>query len=94
MRISLGGKYPAFEITESIKQYMSTHFWHRVRNIYAKANNVLRSCTDTEQRIKLLDAWRAYEEVAGTEASLGKVLKLMPRKVTKRKQISFFFPGL
>ena len=38
--------------------------------------------------LKLLDAWHQYEEVDGSEASLGKVEKLMPRKVTKRKQVT------
>lgn len=60
----------------------------RPRKIFQKANNILRSCEEKEQRIMLLEAWREYEETSGTEASLERVRGLMPRRVTKRRQVT------
>ena len=36
----------------------------------------------------LLDAWKEYEKTYGSEASLDRVKKLMPRRVIKRKQVT------
>ncbi|KAF2366623.1 HAT (Half-A-TPR) repeat [Trinorchestia longiramus] len=60
----------------------------RPRKIYQKAYNILRTCEEKEQRIMLLEAWKEYEESCGTEASLEKVKNLMPRRVTKRRQVT------
>lgn len=60
----------------------------RSRKIYQKANNILRSCEEKEQRIMLLEAWKDFEERVGSESSLERVENLMPRRVTKRKQVT------
>ena len=60
----------------------------RPRKIYQRGNIILRSCPEKEQRILLLEAWRDYERECGTETTLEKVETMMPRRVTKRKQVT------
>ena len=37
----------------------------RLRKVYFKANHILKSCEEKEQRIMLLEAWKDYEQNYG-----------------------------
>ncbi|XP_076054199.1 pre-mRNA splicing factor crn [Oratosquilla oratoria] len=58
------------------------------RGIFHQANKVLRMCEEKEQRLMLLEAWRDFENEFGDEKSLEKIKGLIPRSVTRRKQVT------
>lgn len=60
----------------------------RARAVFNRANRALRSCQEKEQRLMLLEAWRDYEDEFGDEINLEKVRQLLPRKVTRRRQVA------
>lgn len=60
----------------------------RARGVFQRANRALRSCQEKEQRLMLLEAWRDYEDEFGDDISLEKVKQLLPRKVTRRRQVA------
>lgn len=60
----------------------------RARAVFHRANRALRSCQEKEQRLMLLEAWRDYEEEFGDDVNLEKVKQLLPRKVTRRRQVA------
>ena len=43
---------------------------------------------EKEHRLLLLEEWKEFEREYGNEEDLDKVSRLMPRKVTKRRQIT------
>ncbi|XP_029449627.1 crooked neck-like protein 1 isoform X2 [Rhinatrema bivittatum] len=59
----------------------------KCRQIYEEANRTLRNCEEKEERLMLLESWRAFEEEFGTESSNERVQKLMPEKVKKRRKL-------
>lgn len=60
----------------------------RARAVFQRANRALRSCQEKEQRLMLLEAWRDFEDEFGDDISLEKVKNLLPRKVTRRRQVA------
>lgn len=56
------------------------------REIFKRANKALETSSQ-EERLMLLESWRDFEKNHGDKASLESVLKMMPRRVKKRKQI-------
>lgn len=58
------------------------------RQIYEEANKSLRSCEEKEERLMLLESWRDFEKEFGSEATMEKVRKLMPKKVKKRRKLT------
>ncbi|KAK7070968.1 Crooked neck-like protein 1 [Halocaridina rubra] len=58
----------------------------RSRAVYVKANRLLRTCQEKEQRLMLLEAWKDFEDEFGDDVSEEKVKQLMPKKVTRRRQ--------
>lgn len=57
------------------------------RRIYERANDYLRTLTEKESRVVLLEAWRDFESQHGTQESFEKVIDKMPRRVKKRQKI-------
>ncbi|XKL64727.1 hypothetical protein PGB90_004813 [Kerria lacca] len=71
--------YVQFEMsnnTENSKQL--------ARNIFDRANKALKEAGEKEERVKLLQAWKAFEKTNGNEENLEKVLKIMPKRVKRR----------
>lgn len=60
----------------------------QARAVFQRANRALRSCQEKEQRLMLLEAWRDFEDEFGDDISLEKVKHLLPRKVTRRRQVA------
>ncbi|XP_071547455.1 crooked neck-like protein 1 [Panulirus ornatus] len=58
------------------------------RGVFQRANRALRLCQEKEQRLMLLEAWRDFEDEFGDAENEDKVKKLMPRKVTRRRQVT------
>lgn len=48
----------------------------------------MRSCEEKEERLMLLESWRDFERDFGSEATMEKVRRLMPKKVKKRRKIT------
>ncbi|NXQ45188.1 CRNL1 protein, partial [Catharus fuscescens] len=59
----------------------------RCRQVYEEANKAMRSCEEKEERLMLLEAWRAFEEEFGTAATKDRIDKLMPEKIKKRRKL-------
>lgn len=57
------------------------------RRVYERANTSLRSVSDKEERVLLLEAWRTFEETHGDESSLEKVKQRMPRRIKRRQRV-------
>lgn len=60
----------------------------RTRAVFTRANRALRTCQEKEQRLMLLEAWKDFEDEFGDKESESKVKQLMPRKVTRRRQVT------
>ncbi|KAB7497253.1 Crooked neck-like protein 1 [Armadillidium nasatum] len=58
------------------------------RSIFQRANKCLRGSSEKEQRLMLLEAWLGFEKEYGSSEYEEKVEALMPKKVTKRRQIT------
>ena len=59
----------------------------RARKVFERAYQSMREKELKEERVALLNAWKAFEETHGTEADREKVEKQMPRKVRKRRRL-------
>lgn len=59
----------------------------RARGVFERANKALEG-GQAEERILLLDNWKAFEEANGDEATMAAVVKFMPKKVKKRRQLT------
>lgn len=44
----------------------------------------MKNSSENEERVKLLHAWKAFENEHGDEKTQEKVTKLMPKKIKKR----------
>lgn len=58
------------------------------RQTYEEANKSMRSCEEKEERLMLLESWRDFERDFGSEATVEKVRRLMPKKVKKRRKLT------
>lgn len=89
--------YKLLQRTEHVKVWLSlSHFelgvgdenaTNRARKVFEKANDKLRESAEKEERLMLLEAWRAFEYENGDEDSQNKIEERMPRKIKKRRKI-------
>jgi crooked neck len=59
----------------------------RARNIFTRAHTRLKERDQKEDRVALLSAWKAFEDVHGSAEDKDKIEKQMPRKVKKRRKL-------
>ena len=59
----------------------------RGRKIFERAYKTMRDQDLKEDRVALLNSWKAFEEEHGSEEDIEKVLKQMPRKVKNHRRI-------
>ena len=59
----------------------------KARKVFERAYKSMREKELKEERVALLNAWKAFEETHGDEADREKVEKQMPRKVKKRRRL-------
>lgn len=57
------------------------------RRVFERANDSLKSLTEKENRVILLEAWRDFENDHGTRDTFEKVMEKLPRRVKKRQKI-------
>ena len=57
------------------------------RSIYNRADKVLRSAENNEERAIFLESWKEFEQENGDTDSLDKVQKKMPRRVKKKRKV-------
>ena len=58
----------------------------RARRVFEKGNERLRN-NEKEERLMLLEGWKAFEYANGNDENIKTVLEKMPRKIKKRKKI-------
>ena len=59
----------------------------RGRKIFERAYKTMREQDLKEDRVALLNSWKAFEEEHGSEKDVEKVAEQMPRKVKKRRRL-------
>lgn len=59
----------------------------RARSVFQEANKALRNCEDKEQRVRLLEAWKEFEQDYGDPDSQRDVMKLQPQKVIRSRRL-------
>ena len=77
----LQGDNEEFEATVDELQIEST------RNIFEEAMTYFKDKDDKESRLVIIEAWRDFEEVNGSDESLSKVTKRLPVIVRKRRTV-------
>lgn len=75
--------YAKFELTVPEEQRVKMS-----RKVYEQAHKALQHSEEKEERLMLLEAWKAFEEEHGDADSVSAVEKEMPRRVKKRRKIS------
>ena len=58
----------------------------RARNIFQRANKLMRDKDLKDERVSLLNAWLSFERTHGSADDVEGVQKQMPRKVKKRRR--------
>lgn len=89
--------YQLLQRTQHVKVWLSlSHFelgtgdenaLVKARKVFEKANDKLREGAEKEERLMLLEAWKAFEYEHGTEETIEKIEQKMPRKIKKRRKI-------
>lgn len=89
--------YQLLQRTQHVKVWLSlSHFemgvgdensTSRARKVFEKANDKLRDTAEKEERLMLLEAWKAFEYEHGNLESQTKIEERMPRKIKKRRKI-------
>jgi crooked neck len=59
----------------------------RARAVFQRAYKIMKERELKEERVAILDAWKAFEMTHGSEEDQEKVLKQMPSKVKKRRKL-------
>lgn len=59
----------------------------RARTIFSRANTSLQTKNLKEERVALINAWRAFEQEHGGAEDKAKVEKLVPRRVKRRRRL-------
>jgi len=54
------------------------------RRVFERANQCLRKAGEKEERVKLLETWKVFEQEYGDEDGLVKVQNILPKRVKKR----------
>jgi crooked neck len=57
------------------------------REVYKRAFEALKNAEDKEERVALIESWKEFEESIGDKRYLDEVLKKMPKKVVKKRQL-------
>ena len=59
----------------------------RARGIFDRAYKRLKSLNQKEERVALLQAWKAFEAANGSKEDQERVAEMMPRRVKKRRKL-------
>lgn len=76
--------YAKFELSTELEDKMNIAL---ARRVYERANDCLRSNSEKESRVLLLEAWKEFELANGDESSIEKVNNRMPRRIKKRQKV-------
>lgn len=76
------------ELIEGDTQFsIDAHHHKETRRVFNEAYNKYKGAGDGENALRLLEAWRSYEEAHGTAQSLADVDKKKPTPVRKRRDV-------
>lgn len=84
MHVKVWISYAKFELNSQTEDDLNIIL---ARRVYERANEQLRTMSEKESRVVLLEAWRDFESQAGNEETFKKVVDKMPRRVKKRQKI-------
>ncbi|KAK4560554.1 NineTeen Complex (NTC) component [Recurvomyces mirabilis] len=59
----------------------------RARTVFTRAHKLYKEKSLTDERVALLQAWKGFEDVHGSEAEREGLAKQMPRRVKKRRRL-------
>ncbi|ORY75076.1 hypothetical protein BCR37DRAFT_192887 [Protomyces lactucae-debilis] len=59
----------------------------RARGVFSRAHTAMKEKDIKEDRLTLLESWRAFEEEYGSEETQDKVAQLMPKQVKRRREL-------
>lgn len=77
------GNSEEFEATVDEEQISKT------RKLFTEAESYFKEKRDNESRLAVLEAWKEYEEINGTDDSLAEVVRKLPTRVKKRRTVDF-----
>lgn len=77
------GNSEEFEATVDEEQISKT------RELFTEAELYFKNSRNNESRLVVIEAWKEYEEVNGTEVSLAEVVQKLPSRVKKRRTVDF-----
>ncbi|KAL6450711.1 CLF1 Pre-mRNA-splicing factor CLF1 [Candida maltosa Xu316] len=77
----LQGESEEFEVTVDEEQIGKT------RNIFTEAETYFKNKNDHASRLAILEAWKEYEEINGTEESAAEIKNKFPTAVKKRRTV-------
>lgn len=72
---------------EEVQFTLDSHHLGETRKVFEEAFKQYRALDDAENSIRILEAWKQYEESHGTEEDAARVEKKMPTAITKRRQV-------
>lgn len=72
---------------DEVQFLVEDHHLNQTRAVFTEAFNSYKSANDSENAIRVLEAWKDYEEAHGTQESLKKVVDRMPTAVKKRRTV-------
>ncbi len=58
------------------------------RKIFERANQALKTAGEKEERVKLMEAFKRFEEQYGDEESLERIKKIMPKQVVRTVRVT------
>ncbi|EGE00421.1 pre-mRNA splicing factor CLF1 [Trichophyton tonsurans CBS 112818] len=87
--------YARFEINipegdeedENEERPVSEEAKSRARKVFERANRVMKEKDMREERVALLNAWKAFEHTHGSPDDINSIEKQMPRKVKKKRKV-------
>lgn len=59
----------------------------RARGVYREANQALRKSPEKEQRVQLIEEWKAFEEEYGNEETRKEVASFEPQRVVRSRRL-------
>ncbi|KAF0992262.1 hypothetical protein HZS_6130, partial [Henneguya salminicola] len=59
----------------------------RARDVFIRANDVLKMAEEIDQRIHLVKTWKDFEDQYGIKETIEKVKSMLPKKIKKRRKI-------
>lgn len=76
--------YAKFELNNQMEEDMNVQL---ARRVFEKANENLKTYSEKEARVLLLENWKDFENNHGDEVSREKVNNKMPRRIKKRQKV-------